>query len=102
MSGDPDPPSRRAHLREARCRVRMLRVAPRTQQRAPAVTEGGHIAQNVYRAAEAAGLGACMIDAYLDGEVNDLLQVDGRREAALGLLAIGPADHPESRHLSFG
>ncbi len=52
--------------------------------------EGGHIAQNVYLAAEAAGLGACMIGAFLDGGVNDLLHVDGRHEAALGLLAIGP------------
>jgi SagB-type dehydrogenase family enzyme len=52
--------------------------------------EGDHITQNVYLAAEAAGLGACVIGAFLDGEINDLLRLDGRREAALGLLAIGP------------
>lgn len=52
--------------------------------------EGGHIAQNVYLAAEATGLGACMIGAFLDSKINDLLQVDGRHEAALGMLAIGP------------
>ena len=52
--------------------------------------EGGHIAQNVYLAAEAAGLGACMVGAFFDGTLNDLLQIDGRHEAALGLVAVGP------------
>ena len=52
--------------------------------------EGGHIAQNVYLAAEAAGLGACMVGAFFDETINDLLQVDGREEAALGLVAVGP------------
>ena len=52
--------------------------------------EGGHVAQNVYLAAEAAGLGACMVGAFLDGMVNDLVRVDGRGEAALGLVALGP------------
>jgi SagB-type dehydrogenase family enzyme len=51
--------------------------------------EGGHVAQNVYLAAEAVGLGACMVGAFFDGMVNDLLRVDGRREAALGLIAVG-------------
>jgi SagB-type dehydrogenase family enzyme len=52
--------------------------------------EGGHMTQNVYLAAEAAGLGACMVGAFLDDRVNDLLGVDGRTEAALGLIALGP------------
>jgi len=52
--------------------------------------EGGHVTQNVYLAAEAAGLGACMVGAFLDGMVNDLVRVDGRNEAALGLVAVGP------------
>jgi SagB-type dehydrogenase family enzyme len=52
--------------------------------------EGGHMTQNVYLAAEAAGLGACMVGAFLDDRVNDLLGVDGRTEAALGLIAVGP------------
>ena len=51
--------------------------------------EGGHIAQNVYLAAEAADLGACMVGAFLDDSLNDLLRVDGRQEAALGLIALG-------------
>ncbi len=48
------------------------------------------MAQNVYLAAEAAGLGACMVGAFLDGRVNDLVGVDGRKEATLGLIALGP------------
>jgi nitroreductase len=48
------------------------------------------VAQNVYLAAEAAGLGACMVGAFLDGMVNDLVRVDGRGEAALGLMALRP------------
>jgi len=51
--------------------------------------EGGHVAQNVYLAAEAVGLGACMVGAFVDGMVNDLIRVDGRREAALGLITLG-------------
>ena len=52
--------------------------------------EGGHVAQNLYLAAEAAGLGACMVGAFFDGTLNDLLRIDGRHEAALGLVAVGP------------
>jgi SagB-type dehydrogenase family enzyme len=52
--------------------------------------EGGHLAQNLYLAAEAAGLGACMVGAFLDRMLNDLLRIDGRHEAALGLVAVGP------------
>ena len=52
--------------------------------------EGGHISQNVYLAAEAAGLGACFVGSFLDGPLNDLLRIDGHEEAALGLIAVGP------------
>lgn len=52
--------------------------------------EGGHISQNVYLAAEAAGLGACFVGSFLDGSLNDLLRIDGHEEAALGLIAVGP------------
>jgi SagB-type dehydrogenase family enzyme len=52
--------------------------------------EGGHVAQNVYLAAEAVELGACMVGAFLDGMVNQLPHIDGRNEAAFGLVAVGP------------
>jgi nitroreductase len=44
----------------------------------------------VYLAAEAVELGACMVGAFLDGMVNQLLHIDGRHEAAFGLVAVGP------------
>jgi len=55
-----------------------------------ALLEAGHIGQNIYLAAEAAGLGACAVGAYFDDDVNQLLDVDGVREATLYLLAVGP------------
>jgi SagB-type dehydrogenase family enzyme len=52
--------------------------------------EAGHVGQNAYLAATALGLGACGIGAFLDDDVNQLVGVDGRDEAALYLMAIGP------------
>ncbi len=55
-----------------------------------ALLEAGHVGQNVYLAAEAAGLGACAVGAFFDDAVNRLLEVDGVEEAALMLLPVGP------------
>jgi SagB-type dehydrogenase family enzyme len=55
-----------------------------------ALLEAGHIGQNVYLAAEAAGLGACAVGAFFDDAVNRLLEVDGVEEAALMLVPVGP------------
>lgn len=54
-----------------------------------ALLEAGHIGQNVYLAATALGLGACAVGAFLDDGLNDLLGVDGEREAALYMLSVG-------------
>jgi SagB-type dehydrogenase family enzyme len=51
--------------------------------------EAGHIGQNLYLAATSMGLGACAIGAFLDDELNDLLDVDGKEEAALYLISVG-------------
>ncbi len=55
-----------------------------------ALLEAGHIGQNIYLAAEAAGLGTCAVGAFFDDAVNRLLDVDGVEEAALILLPVGP------------
>jgi SagB-type dehydrogenase family enzyme len=55
-----------------------------------ALLEAGHIGQNVYLAAEAAGLGACAVGAFFDDAINGLLEVDGVEEAALILVPVGP------------
>ncbi len=51
--------------------------------------EAGHVGQNLYLAAAALGLGACAVGAFLDDEINRLLNVDGDEEAALYLIAVG-------------
>ncbi len=53
--------------------------------------EAGHLGQNVYLAATALGLAPCGIGAYFDDDLNRLLGVDGREEATVYLLAVGPA-----------
>jgi SagB-type dehydrogenase family enzyme len=51
--------------------------------------EAGHIGQNLYLAATSMGLGACVVGAFLDDDLNDLLEVDGEEEAALYIIAVG-------------
>ena len=53
--------------------------------------EAGHLGQNVYLAATALGLGPCGIGAFFDDDLNRLLGIDGRDEAAVYLLALGAA-----------
>ena len=51
--------------------------------------EAGHLGQNTYLAATAMGLGACAVGAFFDDDLNEMLGVDGRREAAVYMLAVG-------------
>jgi SagB-type dehydrogenase family enzyme len=51
--------------------------------------EAGHIAQNLYLAATAMGLGACAVGAFLDDDLNQLLELDGEQEAALYVVSVG-------------
>jgi len=51
--------------------------------------EAGHIGQNLYLAATSMGLGACAVGAFLDDDLNDLLGLDGKEEAALYIISIG-------------
>jgi SagB-type dehydrogenase family enzyme len=51
--------------------------------------EAGHLGQNAYLAATSMGVAACEVGAFLDDDVNDLLGVDGREEAAVCMLSIG-------------
>ncbi len=48
-----------------------------------------HAAQNLLLAAEALGLGACPIGAFLDDEVNELLGLDGIEETVVYLVSVG-------------
>ena len=56
--------------------------------------DAGHIAQNLYLAGTASGLGICGIGALFDDAVNSLIGVDGREETVLYLATAGwPAKH---------
>jgi len=54
-----------------------------------AYLDAGHIAQNVALGAVALGLGSCQIAALYDGEVNDLLGLDGTGESTMYMTAVG-------------
>ncbi|MCB5270946.1 MAG: SagB/ThcOx family dehydrogenase [Candidatus Cloacimonetes bacterium] len=51
--------------------------------------DAGHIGQNLSLAAEAVGAGACMIGAYLDEALNDVLGIDGTQEFVIYVAAVG-------------
>ncbi len=51
--------------------------------------EAGHIGQNLYLAATSMGLGDCAVGAFLDDDLNDLLGLDGKEEAALYVITVG-------------
>ena len=51
--------------------------------------EVGHLGQNLYLAATALGLGVCGIGAFFDDRLNQLLELDGEKEAALYLITLG-------------
>ena len=51
--------------------------------------EAGHLGENLYLAATAAGLGACGIGAFMDDDMNAMLGVDGVEEAVVYMLAVG-------------
>jgi SagB-type dehydrogenase family enzyme len=51
--------------------------------------DAGHIAQNLYLAGTAEGLGICGIGALFDDVVNDLIRVDGIEETVLYMATAG-------------
>jgi len=53
--------------------------------------DAGHICENVYLACETLDLGCCAMGAFLDDEVNAVLEIDGKDETAIYLAAVGPA-----------
>lgn len=51
--------------------------------------EAGHISQNIYLQAVSLNLGSVCVGAFFDDKVNELIDVDGRYEAAVYLHAVG-------------
>jgi len=54
-----------------------------------AYLDAGHLAENLHLAATGLGLGACMIGAFLDDEMNALVGVDGHQEAVIYAACVG-------------
>jgi SagB-type dehydrogenase family enzyme len=54
-----------------------------------AYLDAGHLAENLHLAATSLGLGACMIGAFLDDEMNALVGVDGRQESVIYAACVG-------------
>jgi SagB-type dehydrogenase family enzyme len=51
--------------------------------------DAGHIAQNLYLAGTAAGLGVCAVGAFFDDQVNGLIGIDGVEEITVYLASVG-------------
>jgi SagB-type dehydrogenase family enzyme len=54
--------------------------------------EAGHIVENLALSATSVGLGTCQIGAFLDDEVNRIIEIDGTEESVIYLSTAG---HPE-------
>ncbi|HET6442234.1 MAG TPA: SagB/ThcOx family dehydrogenase [Phycisphaerae bacterium] len=62
-----------------------------------AYLDAGHLAENLHLAATALGLGACMVGAFLDDEMNDLVGVDGRAESVIYAACAGVPVAPATK-----
>jgi SagB-type dehydrogenase family enzyme len=51
--------------------------------------DAGHIAQNLYLAGEALGLGICAVGAFYDDDVNSIVNLDGTEETVIYMATIG-------------
>lgn len=51
--------------------------------------DAGHIAQNLYLAGEALGLGVCAIGAFYDDDINHMLGFDGEEETVIYMATVG-------------
>jgi len=51
--------------------------------------DAGHIAQNLYLAGEALGLGVCAVGAFYDDDVNRIMDLDGEEETVIYMAAVG-------------
>ena len=51
--------------------------------------DAGHVAQNLYLAGEALGLGICAVGAFYDDDVNRIVNLDGTEETVIYMATIG-------------
>lgn len=53
------------------------------------LTEYGHLAQNIYLVGTALDLGVCSIGGFVDNGLNKMIDIDGRVESVIGVVAVG-------------
>jgi len=51
--------------------------------------DAGHTGQNLHLAAEAIGCGACMIGAFYDEGMNEILNLDGKNAFVIYMASLG-------------
>jgi SagB-type dehydrogenase family enzyme len=51
--------------------------------------DAGHVCQNLYLSAEAIDCGVCAIGAFLDDNMNELLNIDGEEEFVIYIATLG-------------
>ncbi len=51
--------------------------------------EAGHISQNIYLQATSLGLGTVVVGAFADDKINELIGIDGRKEAVIAIQPVG-------------
>jgi SagB-type dehydrogenase family enzyme len=51
--------------------------------------DAGHACQNLYLTAESIGCGVCAVAAFMDDELNNCLNLDGKEQFAIYLAAVG-------------
>ena len=59
--------------------------------------DAGHIAQNLYLAAEAFGYGVCAVGAFYDDAVNRIFDLDGLEETVIYMATVGVKAQEESK-----
>ncbi len=51
--------------------------------------DAGHVGQNLYLAAENTSCGVCVIAAFHDEELNDIMRLDGEEQFVIYLASVG-------------
>jgi SagB-type dehydrogenase family enzyme len=51
--------------------------------------DAGHVCQNLYLSAETIDCGVCAIAAFLDDDMNELLDLDGEQEFVIYIATVG-------------
>jgi SagB-type dehydrogenase family enzyme len=62
--------------------------------------DAGHVCQNLYLSAESIGCGVCAIAAFLDDDLNQVLNIDGNKQFVIYIATVGkkPMNHKKCKY----